>query len=317
MSTSMEAFNCIPIFLFARPQITDEGAQITCTELQYIGATDTDVLQFEYLDWILIPTLEKFVHMRVEAELLKRGFQINGNGFMCLNVWSLAHATTIKPLLVAKTRRRVKKVLVRIFRSGGGYPKGSLQQILDQVYFELEGLQEMERELFGDQKSFEISDISQAATADEAYGAGLGILLVAETDDGSLIGGQKMGSLWFILAGISGDEGRAHAIDEGKKAATEAVQDLRDQLSTGCCLDKRIHASLIIYMALAQGRSEIWIPEVTCDVISAMKAAHYVAGVEFRTQSPDETRNMYSVSCNGRGILSGSVQPQGPPIPHP
>eukprot|EP01025_Chloroclados_australasicus_P041831 TRINITY_DN44626_c1_g1_i1.p1 TRINITY_DN44626_c1_g1~~TRINITY_DN44626_c1_g1_i1.p1 ORF type:complete len:330 (-),score=38.83 TRINITY_DN44626_c1_g1_i1:398-1336(-) len=305
----MVAFNCIPIFLFARPHLTEEMGIISSTEMQFIGATDNDVLQFEYLDWILIPTLERFIRMRVEAQLLKRGFQLNGKGSMCMNVWSLPSGSTIEPIIVTDHRKRVQKVTVRIFRAGGGYHKGSLQPILDAVHEELDVVQQEERELFKDNLEFEIEDSTIAETGDTSYGSGMGILLVAETQDGCILGGQSMGSLWFVLAGISGDSSKQHAIIEGRAAAQRAVKDLRGQLRTGCCLDKRIHASLITYMALAKGVSQIWIPKVTPEIESAMKAVQYITGVQIGLQFSDPNANTRfpetnAITVHGLGIAA-------------
>eukprot|EP01026_Neomeris_dumetosa_P077874 TRINITY_DN8410_c1_g1_i1.p1 TRINITY_DN8410_c1_g1~~TRINITY_DN8410_c1_g1_i1.p1 ORF type:complete len:403 (+),score=50.70 TRINITY_DN8410_c1_g1_i1:119-1327(+) len=238
MSCSMEAFRCIPIFLIAAKSETETGGSIVCSQLQFQGATDSEDLQFEYLDWVLIPTLEKFIDMRVETELLMRGFQINGKGYMSMNVWSLTPGTYIQPIVANRVRQRVVHVRVRVFRAGGGYHKGSLQPILDTVHEELEEFQQKEAELFGDNEEFKITDDTCAETSLTAYGSGMGVLVIAETKDGSIIAGQSMGSLWFILEGISGDTARECAVIEGVKASRAAVKDMTDQLETGCCSTK-------------------------------------------------------------------------------
>jgi len=120
-------------------------------------------------------------------------------------------------------------------------------------------------------------------TQEEAFGSGGGILLFAETDNGCVIGGSSVST-------------KSRDPEEiGKKAAEELLRNLRHD----GCVDEHLQDQIIIFIALAKGRSTIKTGPLTDHTITAIKIAEQMTGATFHLQQ--NPSGFVIISCDGIG----------------
>lgn len=142
----------------------------------------------------------------------------------------------------------------------------------------------------GDQSSIDaVKESVQTSFGDISFvtettdSASYGLFLCARTSTGCIIGGSALGS----------------ARTAPKELASRAVQDLLDQLALGGCTDEHIQDQLIIFMALADGVSEIMTGPLTLHTETAIHFAHHMTAAKF-TVTP--VANTARVVIRGQGI---------------
>jgi RNA 3'-terminal phosphate cyclase (ATP) len=119
-------------------------------------------------------------------------------------------------------------------------------------------------------------------------GSGCGILLVAETSTGCLLGGSAVGSPQISL----------------EETAKQATRELLEAIKGNGCVDEYLQDQLIIYMALASGTSEFTCNGFTLHTQTAIWLAKKLCtDVEFDIMKLDEendgaVRLLTTVSAN-------------------
>lgn len=124
-----------------------------------------------------------------------------------------------------------------------------------------------------------------------AAGSGSGIVLVARTTSGCILGGSALGSP------------RVAAEVTGRKAAEE----LLEALETGGCVDKYIQDQMIIFMALASGESKLLCGPLTLHTETAIHVAERMTGAKFQVSPSPGTQNSWLISCRGIGLRNPSL----------
>ncbi|KAJ4463126.1 putative RNA 3'-terminal phosphate cyclase [Paratrimastix pyriformis] len=97
---------------------------------------------------------------------------------------------------------------------------------------------------------------------DRAFGHGWGMVLYASTSTGCIIAGDALG------------EGKMTA----ERAGAQAIENISADLRAGACLDQYAQDQVIIYMALARGRSRIRTGPLTLHTQTALHFAHLLTG---------------------------------------
>ena len=120
-----------------------------------------------------------------------------------------------------------------------------------------------------------------------AFGNGSGIQLVAETSTGCLFSGSALGN-----RNLSNEQ-----------VANSAFNELMESLVTypTCCVDKYLQDQLIIFMALASGKSEIRTGPLTSHTKTAIQIAQTMTGAIFDVLN-DGNVNDVIISCEGIGF---------------
>lgn len=77
----------------------------------------------------------------------------------------------------------------------------------------------------------------------------------------------------------------------------EAAEILSQIMKTGAPVDKYLGDQLIVYMALADGRSEIKVEEITLHTLSCIHVAELILGAKFKIV--DEKSRPPSIQCDG------------------
>jgi RNA 3'-terminal phosphate cyclase (ATP) len=95
---------------------------------------------------------------------------------------------------------------------------------------------------------------------------GSGVVLWAETSTGGRLAGDSLGA-----------PGKP-----AERVGEEAAAKLLSQLSTGAPIDTHLSDQLIVWLALAKGRSKIKTTKLTPHVVTAIKVTERVAGRQFK-----------------------------------
>jgi RNA 3'-terminal phosphate cyclase (ATP) len=123
-----------------------------------------------------------------------------------------------------------------------------------------------------------VRDVGQKAASPST---GSGVVLWAETSTGGRLAGDALGA-------------------RGKPAeqvGEEAAAGLLGQLSTGAPFDTHLGDQLIVWLALAKGRSRIKTTKLTLHAVTAMKVTETLTGCQFKTRGEIGTPG--TIQCLG------------------
>ncbi|XP_052743872.1 RNA 3'-terminal phosphate cyclase isoform X2 [Bicyclus anynana] len=115
-----------------------------------------------------------------------------------------------------------------------------------------------------------------------------GIILSCTLSSGCVLGSDALGK-----RGVD-------ATDVGRRAGEE----LRRTLDSGACVDPHTQDQVIVYMALAQGRSAVRAGDVTLHTTTAIHVAETIANVKFNI-TPDGEQNL--IECIGLGFINRNL----------
>jgi len=107
-----------------------------------------------------------------------------------------------------------------------------------------------------------------APNQDRHIAPGSGITLLAKFTTGAILGSDSLG-------------------ERGKPAETvgqEAASILVDELASGAPVDRHMCDMMIPYMAVAEGRSEIQVSEITTHTLTNIKVAETLTGAKFKVE---------------------------------
>jgi len=133
--------------------------------------------------------------------------------------------------------------------------------------------------------------VNEKILVTDAQGVATGIIVVVETSTGCLFGGSALG-----------ERGKP-AEDVAQEAVAELIQDLK----TGACVDQYLQDQLIIFMALANGKSKIKTGPLTLHTTTAIHFAELLSGCKFVVRKTSEEEqivkgeNSYMIECDGIG----------------
>lgn len=123
---------------------------------------------------------------------------------------------------------------------------------------------------------------------DRAFGSGSGIVLWAKTNSGCVLGGSALGK-----------RGR-EAEEDGHTAATEIIECVKRR----ACLDSYAQDQVIIYMAMAEGKSRIRTGPITKHTETAIWVSEMMTKARFNIIK-DESSDCVTIECEGIGLKAG------------
>lgn len=113
---------------------------------------------------------------------------------------------------------------------------------------------------------------------------GSGITLLMKCSAGSIIGADSIG-----------ERGKP-----AERVGEEAANKLLSEIESKAPVDRHLGDILIPYMTVAEGRSEIFVSEITMHTITNIRVAEIIAGVKFDVQ--DELKKPGRISVQGIGL---------------
>ena len=237
------------------------------------GGTNTDMApQIDEYTEILLPNINRF-GVNFEYEVVKKGFFPSGGGKVNLFV------NPVKKLLpISLTDPRKILSITGWSFSAGNLPLRVAEQmtaaarkhLLNSGCDDIKGVE------------VEIQTYKEDSACSPRNGSG--IVLVARTSTGCVLGGSAVGS-----SKVSSEQtGRA------------AADSLLESVECGGCVDKFIQDQMIIFMALAEGESRLVTGPLTLHTETAIHIASVMTGATFRVESCQNNR-AWLVICQGVG----------------
>ena len=249
------------------------------SRLELRGGTDAPMAPpIDYLRFVLVPLLQKRLGLTgLGIHLQRRGYYPKGGGHVSLHVPTLDSAL---PPLVMVERGQVVALRGYAYAAGAAWPPDTGARLLASARSALRddagaGLRCVPF----------LEDDARDGGATPSIGAGAGILLVAETSTGCLLGATA-------AAEVKG----ATPEQVGKAAA----ERLLAELATGACLDQHAADQVIIYMGLARGRSTVLIGHPTLHTTTAAWVQERF-GVTFTFEPSPDVPGCTLMSCEGMG----------------
>jgi RNA 3'-terminal phosphate cyclase (ATP) len=218
----------------------------TESRMTLIGGTDVPFAPpFDYLQEVLVPALAE-LGPRVEARLVRRGFYPKGGGEVGVTV----HPAEAMRAICWRERGAVTRI------TGRAYSQGLPGHIVERM-----GKSALAGLSAGGHGNAHIESEVVARGRSE----GCGIVLWAECEGGARIGASALGR-------------------RGKRAeevGEEAASALLSELDSGGAVDNRLADQMIVWMAIADGPSEVTTSRLTDHIRSAAEVAQMIVGARF------------------------------------
>eukprot|EP00118_Oscarella_pearsei_P007674 m.38224 g.38224 ORF g.38224 m.38224 type:complete len:360 (+) comp32539_c0_seq5:24-1103(+) len=227
--------------------------------------------QIDFTALVFKPIAEKFgVHF--DCFVKRRGFYPRGQGEVVISGSPVTNLLSV----TLTDRGDIRKITGRAFVAGKLPIKIAERMKIAAM--------EVLRKRHSSEILIEIEIIKE--TSASSIGDGTGIILVAETTTGCLLAGSQLGE-----RGVSAEE-------VGSKAADMLMQNL----DSGGCVDEYLQDQLIVFMALAEGRSTIKTGPLTLHTETAIHVVELMTGVKFDVTTVDKEKGTKQLSCLGIAI---------------
>jgi len=223
-------------------------------EFEITGGTDVKWSPtIDYLRLVQFPILQVMAYNQISIDVERRGHYPKGGGRV---------SVTIEPPRILQGIRFLEK--------------GRLLKVEGISHCVKLPSHVAERQTKAASEKLRINGFSNVTIATETYPAhqdphlapGSGITLAAKFDNGLVIGADSVG-----------ERGKP-----AEKVGQEAANKLIIELSSQAPIDSHMGDMLIPYMAVAQGRSEIQISEITLHTMTNIKVAEMITDTKFEIQ---------------------------------
>ena len=241
--------------------------------------------QIDFVQLVLQPVLEKF-GIKFNLHIARRGYFPKGGGEINVETNPLKQIKSVD----LTERGEIASIYGRCFVAGV-LPLRLAQDLRDEVLrlIRSSNLKELMK------NPGKVSINIEAVQEKNAFGNGSGIQLVASTNRGCFFSGSALG----------GRDKKGF-----KPIAESAVSELMESLITSpnACVDKFLQDQLIIFMALASGKSVVRCGQLTSHTKTAIEMAEKMTGVNFSVENIEGSANDCLVSCEGIAYSNSSVE---------
>lgn len=262
-STTLILQSLMPVMAFSREK--------TVVEIRG-GTNNRWAPPVEYTRGVLLPTIAK-TGFNVSVDLLKRGFYPKGGGLILASAEPIMR---LKPLVLTELGA-IQTIFGLSYSSN--LPCHIVKRMAQSANTALSKERLKEANIF--LECFQKKDPSTAASP------GCGLILIVKLSTGAIFGVDSLGEIGKPAESIGQD----------------VAKRLCEQLHSGAPIDKYLGDQLIPYIALANGRSEIKVKELTLHTISCIHVAKAILGVDFKIVG--ELGKLSSIICNGIGFGRG------------
>ncbi|PNF30765.1 RNA 3'-terminal phosphate cyclase [Cryptotermes secundus] len=244
------------------------------TILKLRGGTNAEMApQIDYMTEVFRPLLERFGGT-FDYKIITRGYYPRGGGEVHIRV---------KPVKQLKAIDLVESGdVVRIW--GWAFVAGSLPIKLAHLMAD-SAIQTLRKAL----KNVDVKIERYVEHPDVAVGTGSGINLVAETSTGCLLGGSALGKRELKPEQV------------GHKAADELLQSI----NTKACVDSYSQDQIILFMAIAHGKSRVKCGPVTLHTETAIHVARQLTEAKFTVINVGTDSNI--IECEGIGLENNGL----------
>ncbi|KAI0316799.1 RNA 3'-terminal phosphate cyclase [Amylostereum chailletii] len=234
------------------------------------GTNAAHAPQIDYIEHVLFPFLQRHFDLVPKIQVHKRGYYPKGGGKVEVTIPPVRGPLPSVSLL---ERGEVTAVKGRAFVAGLPAELARRMQHAACDHITHAGI---------DSGLINIEAVRE--TNSTAFGSGSGIVLWAETENGCVIGGSSLGSK------------QKDATAVGKEAAAELLSNLEH----GACVDEYLQDQIIVFMALARGRSEVRTGPLTLHTRTAIWTAEQLTSAKFEIQE-DTISGTATIICEGIG----------------
>jgi RNA 3'-terminal phosphate cyclase (ATP) len=252
------------------------------------GTNATLAPQYDYWEHVFLPSLTSGFGLdigRVSAFVKRRGYFPKGGGQVVVTVDRASPTQKLRPMHRVD-RGHVVSVFVRAFHAGS-IPQPFAQEMADRAR------DYVQRHLAsaGDADTTPQWRV-EVASESRAVGTACGILLVATTSTGCVLGGSALG----------------HPKQSAQETGHLAARELCSALDDGGCVDDWLQDQLILYMALADGASTLLTGSLTLHTRTAIWVAEELTGATFeveRVGSDSATHQRTEGAADAEGRIPG------------
>ncbi|KAI0362748.1 RNA 3'-terminal phosphate cyclase [Trametes cingulata] len=253
------------------PCLIFSPAPVAPSELVLRGGTNaTNAPQIDYTQHVFLPFIRKHFGLEPTLNVVKRGYYPKGGGEVHVSIPPVRGPL---PAVTLTERGTVKTVYGRSYVAG--LPKSLAESMRTAAVKVL-------TESGIDAANITIEAIREKPS--DAVGSGSGIVLWAETEDGCVIAGSALGRKGTEPARV------------GREAARELVANL----AHGGCVDEYMQDQIIIFLALAQGKSRVRTGPLTLHTRTAIWVAEQLSDAKFHVEESD---NSAIIECEGVGYV--------------
>ncbi len=235
-------------------------------EVEVTGGTDNPLAPpVDYLRHVTLPILSEMGY-RVELECLRRGHYPKGGG-----------------KVVARTRPAERLLPLRLTEAGRVERVEGISHCTN-LPPHVATRQAHAAQLLLLRAGYEARIRTEVG---EGLGPGSGIVLWASTSGGGILGGSSLG-----------EPGKP-----AERVGREAAGQLLEELRSGYAVDRHLTDQLIPYLALAEGRSEIWSTHLTLHALTNVRLVEGMLGVRFTLEG--ELGSPARLSVEGAKLIRG------------
>lgn len=286
----------LPLGLFSPPR----GGDATDDDLCFIlkgGTNATLAPQLDYFEHVFLPTLKRCCHLHekvIDIRVLRRGFFPRGGGEVHVTLRSRVQLPL--PAIRLTERGRITEINIRAY-AGGKCPRSVATQLAESakaflLSSSVPGIIWKDVDLTCDIVQYE-----------DAIGSGSGVIIVAKTSSGCLLGGSAVGTPRVTLT------------ETAQQAATEILEAIGSGISKAC-VDEYLQDQLVLYMALAEGVSEMYTGCLTLHTQTAIWLAEQMCAARFEVirldkgiaKAEDKTTGrvpgLHLIRCSGISFCS-------------
>ncbi|KAG0331885.1 hypothetical protein BG000_010517 [Podila horticola] len=279
-----------PILLFCPPPSSTINSKDSPKQTVVLkGGTNVNFSPpIDYIIHVFNPLFTRLFcngQQRCQIQIDRRGFMAKGGGQVTMTVNSLSPEEHLLPATLLE-RGKVTKI------RGSIYTAGTLDHSVA-IRLKKYVIACLRKSEYGSISALE-QDIA-VVHEEGPHGGASGINLWAETSTGCILGG-----------GIIGRPRKANEDD-----AREACEELLRNLRHGGCVDEYFQDMMVIFMALARGRSRVVTGPLTQHTTTAFHVAKEMTGVEFsctkletqvEMESSSVAQERYLIECEGMGL---------------
>merc|ERR1719312_1272348 len=241
------------------------------------GGTNCDMApQIDEFTEILLPNLRNF-GVNFEFEVVRKGFFPKGGGEVNFFVNPIR---MLKPIMMTDPGT-IEKIY------GWSFCAGSLPLKVaeEMTYSAKKHLITSGCELI-DNISIDIETYKE--DRDCCPFNGNGIVIVAKTSTGCILGGSALGS----------------SKKSPREAGITAAEEFLEAVDCSGCVDKHIQDQMIIFMALAPGESQLVTGPLTLHTLTAIHIAETLTGARFTKENCEENSKAWKITCQGIGYTN-------------